>query len=1231
MRRTATALLGAALVTAPSLHAAPARFHGDLTRAVDALGAPAGPETYAALRQVWDTWDRADPTQVEEVLRAAEADASLPPPLRAYAGTLVAYARLRRGDFSGSKARLSRLGYVDRWLVVGPFDNESKAGLNEPFAPEADGVPDASKSYTGKERSVAWRKAADVFPYGYVDVGALLRPETKICAYAASVVRDAKDRKTARQVSLFVGAAGASATFWNGQRILTDTAYRGHDFDRQGARVTLRPGANLLTVKVCGDANAPVVSVRVGDERGGTDGQVKFSFDLDDAKSAAVNVTAAAPKPGPVTGKPSTVDLGAPLQAFTRLTSVPKPAARDLFAFAQYLAETGGDDPATHQARDLATRAAEQEPTVARLLLASQLAEDVNRARTWVEKASVLAAKRGQIDPEVAWAEAVVARQSPNWREAFPYYDRVLAADPGNVDALRGKVELYNDVGLRRTALGELERALAEHPRGVNLLNMTASELRALGRAAEAAELEDRYAGLRADDRSYTAQMIDLALVRRERSSAERWVLRLLELDPEAQWSHGVAARAYRRMGQPDRARATYQHALEIAPEDVATLRALADLEGELDQRAEQLALLRKILKLRPQDKETREYVENIEPPRPRDDEAWAWASDKFLKQRLAPAEGQNRRTLRDLTVTTVYPNGLSSKFRQVVYQPLTDAAAAAGRQYGFSYQADSEVVQLRQARVFRADGRVDEAVETGEGAADDPSISMYTSARHFYVQLPRLEPGDVVELQYRVDDVTPRNELADYFGEVSYMGSDDPSQNVEYVLSVPKARAIQVDARVPGVVTETLDRGDHRVYRFFAAKLAAITPEPGMPPWAEVLPRVHVSTYSTWQDVGTWYWGLAHEQFDTDEETRQLARKIGKDAKTDLEKVQAVYAWVTNNTRYVALEFGIYGYKPRRCVQTVTRGWGDCKDKATVIVTLLKELGVKSTIVILRTQMRGNFDSKIASLAPFDHAIAYVPALDLYLDGTAEHTGVYELPKMDLGALGLRINEGAAEIVTLPRHDPARNVVERQITAALDASGSAKLDLRYVTRGVDAPGWRDRYHAEGSRRDRVAGDLGREFPGFVLGTGAPGLVAHLDDVEKPVQIEAHGNAPGLARKEGKGLTLPVTTSTRLTPAFAALSRRTQAVRLLAFSTVDDVFTVKLPTGWHVSSAPPAAKVESRFGSATVEVEQRDGQVIVKSRVAIKVDRVEPAEYAEWQAFCAEVDRVLSPRLTVEP
>ncbi len=988
-------------------------FHPALSEAVTDLDGAKGPAVYTALRSIWSTWDRADPTHVEEALLDAAQNRRLSAPARTYASILSAYARIRRGDLAAARKKVRDLGFVSHWLVVGPFDNEGKNGLATELGPEAelDQTIVPGRAYSGKERTVRWRAVPDSFPYAYLDLGSLLRPDRKICGYVTTFVRAKPGSRAPRVISAWVGVGGAFKLFWNGRQALEDTSYRSHDADRFATTLTLEPGENRLTIKACGDETAPILTLRLGDATGAPDPNLETSNDL--GASAEAAKLAAKQKKNEKTPLPQG-RLQGPLQAFDALVKG-HPTPRDLEAFARYLDLTGGDDVAEHQSRDLARRAAEREPSIERLLFAGELSEDRNTRAEWVDKAADLAKRTGKPDNiDVLLARAELAGSGLSWREASRYYDRVLALDPDNVEALHGRVDVFNSAGLRRTALATLQRALERNPHSVMLLNLVASQLRALGRTTEAEEVESRYAAFRFDDRTFLTAQIDLGIG--PEAIAQLPSVGSTDFSspiPDSQWALGVAAKAYRSLGQRQRAIAMHQKALGLAPEDVGTLRALADLQGELGRRDEQLKLLQTILKIQPQDKEVREYVEHIGPSKPRPDEAYAWSSKAFLKSRHAPAAGQTQRTLRDLTVTTVFANGLSSKFRQVVFQPLTDAGAAAARQYAFQYQADSEVVQLRGARVFRGDGRVDEAIEYGEGAADDPTISMYTSARNFYVQFPRLEPGDVVELRYRVDDVTPRNEFADYFGEVVYLQSGEPVENAEYVLITPKKRKFYIDEKVPGLRRSVKEKGDQRIYRFSAKKIPPISPEPSMPQWPEVLGFVHVSSFQSWKELGRWYWGFVKEQFDLDDETRKLARDVAKGAKTDTEKVRAVYDWVVTNTRYVGLELGIYGYKPRRCVQTVTRGWGDCKDKATVIVTLLKELGIPSTIVILRTQLRGDFASKVASLAPFDHAIVYVPSLDIYLDGTAEYTGSTELPDMDAGALGLQVTRATRSSCT--------------------------------------------------------------------------------------------------------------------------------------------------------------------------------------------------------------------------
>ena len=243
---------------------------------------------------------------------------------------------------------------------------------------------------------------------------------------------------------------------------------------------------------------------------------------------------------------------------------------------------------------------------------------------------------------------------------------------------------------------------------------------------------------------------------------------------------------------------------------------------------------------------------------------------------------------------------------------------------------------------------------------ADDPSMAMYTSARSYYVHFPRLEPGDVVELQYRVEDVAPRNAFADYFGEVVYMQSGEPIARSEYVLMTPKSRTLllQRAARPGPRARPWRSKGDTAHLPLRRARTC--------PPWSRSRcsrrgPRCSATCTCRPTSRGT-TWALVlgprKDQFVPTTRCAARAEALTKGLKDDRAKVRAIYDYVVQKTRYVALEFGIHGFKPYRCAQIFARGFGDCKDKATLIVTMLGALGIKATPVIVRTANKGDIET---------------------------------------------------------------------------------------------------------------------------------------------------------------------------------------------------------------------------------------------------------------------------------
>jgi hypothetical protein len=376
---------------------------------------------------------------------------------------------------------------------------------------------------------------------------------------------------------------------------------------------------------------------------------------------------------------------------------------------------------------------------------------------------------------------------------------------------------------------------------------------------------------------------------------------------------------------------------------------------------------------------------------------------------------------------------------------------------------------------------------------------------------------------------------------------------------------------------------------------------------------------------MGRWYWGLVQDQFVADPEVKRRVAEITKGLADERAKVRAVYDYVVQKTRYVALEFGIHGFKPYRCAQIFARGFGDCKDKATLIVTMLKELGIPATIVIVRTGHKGDFETEPASLAPFDHAIAYVPSLDLYLDGTAEYTGSLELPSMDRGALALQVNEGKPKLVHLPDPPATESVLSRKLDATLGADGRAQIDWRFDVNGVSAGAWRQRYHAEATRKARLGEDVAQELPGMEISD----VVANdLEDVEQKVSVRVKGKAPQVARKDGEAWSAPVGPREHMVRDFAPQSQRRLDLRLAAQTTSQSDWTLHLPAGSKITSAPNSATETSPYGTVKVDAEIAGSTVHVKTTIAMTKTRIPAAEYGAFRAWCEAADRALGQRVS---
>jgi transglutaminase-like putative cysteine protease len=499
-------------------------------------------------------------------------------------------------------------------------------------------------------------------------------------------------------------------------------------------------------------------------------------------------------------------------------------------------------------------------------------------------------------------------------------------------------------------------------------------------------------------------------------------------------------------------------------------------------------------------------------------------------------------------------------------------------------------------------------------------------------IAFPGLVPGDTVEVVYRVDDVARDNLLSDYFGDLNFVQDVYPKARWDYVLEMPAGRPIYANEvpQATHAVTPTASGGE--LHRWQAANVGRFVPEPGMPGLVEVAPYLHVSTYRDWESVARFWWGLVQDQLKPTPTIRKQAEEIvALIPERDIAaRVRAVYDFVVTKTRYVGLEFGIHSFKPYPVERILERKFGDCKDKASLIHALLESIGIDSRMVLLRMRDLGRVGAAPASLAVFNHAIVYVPSLDLYLDGTAEWSGTGELPSADRGAEVLVVNPaGASGFRVTPEAPAERTTTVENDRIALARDGSARIEGESRITGMAAAAYRRAYAAPNGRKAAAEADWSRTFPGATVQRID---VSDPTAIERDVEHRYGVEVPRYAEVANGGLAFtPFGAEATYVESYAPLSARKTDLELAFASARKFRHEVALPDGLVPPTLPAPVDEVGPLGRLRLVYRPEGGRLVVEGEVILEKARVTPAEYPAFREFLGRVDRALSRRVVLAP
>ncbi len=406
--------------------------------------------------------------------------------------------------------------------------------------------------------------------------------------------------------------------------------------------------------------------------------------------------------------------------------------------------------------------------------------------------------------------------------------------------------------------------------------------------------------------------------------------------------------------------------------------------------------------------------------------------------------------------VIELNPDNTATYYEHFLIKILNERGKQDFSEITIGYDSTYEKVELEYARTIRPDGVV---VPVGSRHIRDVSkylnFPLYSNARVRIISFPEITQGCVIEYKYKIH----RNQLInDKDFVLSYqLQESEPIMRAEFRLVVPLDKTLHykllnLDYNKSQLKLEPLieESSGHREYLWEFRDIPAIIPEANMPSNSKINPIILISTFDSWQEVYTWWWSLARDKIQADDAIRQKVKELTHDKQSIVDKARAIYNFCAEDIRYVAVEYGQAGYEPHKAADIFSNKYGDCKDQAMLLITMLREIGLEAYPVLIGTDDYLNLEEDFPSVS-FNHCIAALRMAGelVFLDPTCSSCSFGNLPAADQDRRVLVFSDTGYEIKLTPLYSYQNNRLRHVLKMHINADETIRAEKEVHSYGL--------------------------------------------------------------------------------------------------------------------------------------------------------------------------------------
>lgn len=549
-------------------------------------------------------------------------------------------------------------------------------------------------------------------------------------------------------------------------------------------------------------------------------------------------------------------------------------------------------------------------------------------------------------------------------------------------------------------------------------------------------------------------------------------------------------------------------------------------------------------------------------------------------------------------------------------------------------YDSTDESVEIEYARTIRDDGKV---VMVGDKHIRDVSrylnFPLYSNARVKIISMPEVSEGSVIEYKAKIflrklvndDDFMTNYRLQEF----------EPVKQARFEVTLPAGRVLNTklinerynftEAKLEPAVTE--EYGKQR-YAWLFNDIPQIIPEDSMPPVSEIDTAIMLSTFRAWDEIYNWWWKLAEDKIKPDSAIEKAVAELTQGKDSDYEKIKAVYNFCAQKVRYVAVEYGQAGYEPHSAAEVFSNKYGDCKDKAVLLITMLKAAGFKAHPVLIGTKGTAALNQDFPTLT-FNHAIAVMEfeGSSLFMDTTCETCALGDLPDADQNRDVLVIKDEGYEILRTPFFGPDNNRLVRETSIQINADESIAVESKISSFGQFDQ--MQRFWFIYTQPQLIEEGLKQQIQSVSVGAQLIDYkIDNLDDLSTPVVLNYSFNGPEfLISAEDIKMLPPLA---ELDTSIAAKGRRVYPIDLVVPETIEKKVTIDLPSHLKLKYLPQGLRKDSEWFDFIVEYEFQEGRIVFYQKQTVKKTEIAQPEYPAFKSFLEELGRAVNKRVVLE-